>query len=136
MKIFSLGKLNSQVEKLTSDLSAANAELAKLKEAAPANAEAVKDAEELAAANAELDCQLTAAKADNIALKAAMATAAKERDEAIAKIADFDKKVEAKAAARAAEIVAAQGHPPLANNPAPQPELKGRDRFLATVKIS
>src|SRR6266496_1198951 len=102
MKFLNLFKANSEIDKLTSDLSKANADLAtanseliKLQSAA-GDAPGKSDFEALTKANGELDAKLAEATADKDAALKAVATAARERDEAIAKISDFDAKVETK----------------------------------------
>jgi len=111
LKFFNVLKANAEIARLESELTSAQAKLTEL---------AASEPEALKALQAELGestGKLTAAEAELASVKASLATAEKERDEFKAKQATVDVEVEKQASAKAAEITASQGVPPIPAKP-------------------
>ena len=111
LKFFNVLKANAEIARLESELTSAQSKLTELVASEP---------EALKALQAELGDatgKLSAAETELASVKASLATAEKERDEFKAKQATVDVEVEKQASAKAAEITASQGVPPIPAKP-------------------
>lgn len=146
MKILNIFKANKEIERLTAELATAQESA---KGGAKEETEAISEANKaLSKANADLEAENTQLKADLATGKQTIGTlsAQKEKAEtelaaAQATIANPEGEIEKRAAIKAAEITAKLGQPPIPGTPPPanQPpkaDAKGRDRFLATIKVN
>lgn len=111
LKFFNVLKANAEIARLESELTAAQAKLSEL---------AASEPEALKALQAELTesaSKLTASEAELSTVKASLASIQAERDELKSKQATVDEQVEKQASAKAAEITASQGVPPVPSKP-------------------
>jgi chromosome segregation ATPase len=145
MKFFNIVKANAEIEKLETQVTALTGEVATLKENAP-QIEAA--AETLRTEKAELSSKLDQAESDLATAKQTISTltnekadVAKQLAEANAKLANPGEVIKQTASAQAAAIVASVGQPAIAATPTTdpaqeqKPELKGRARYDAAIKI-
>ncbi len=145
LKFFQIGKANEEIDRLE----LANAELTRQIEAFKGNdSEVVAAAEkikgELAASGAkvvQLESDLATARLSITSLTGERDAARTELATANGKLANPDQRIKDAAAVQAAQITASLGQPPVTAQPAvnpaapANPEVKGRDRFLAAIKI-
>ena len=130
-RFFKIGEANAEIARLEAELSA-------LKSGQSDNdSEIAKQAEAIKADRDSIKAQLDAEKALNI--KAVETIASKDSEIAALKQAqaDFDKKVEAMASAKAQQISASQGVPPVTSTPATNPadsKPKSEKRGIARVQ--
>ena len=140
MNIFSLSKAHKEIERLT-------AELATAQESAKSNSKEevealIKANDELTKANDALSADLATAR-QTISTLTTRAESAEAATAAAQKIIDNPEgEIAKRASAQAAEITARLGQPPLnvkptePGNEKTKTETKGRDRFLASFKVT
>lgn len=146
MKIFNIGKANAEIEKLQKDLEAAQAESKTLKEnIATIEAAAESEKDRADKASKEADSLRSQIKELTDAKAKAEADALKIKTDFEAKEKNLAAEVEKQASAKALQITAGQGQPPIVAAPAANPakpetksDLKGldlvRSSFEAQVK--
>jgi len=137
-KFFNIGKANEEIVSLESRVAQLTSENASLQQNVP-QVEAA--AEGIRAELTEANAKLAQSVADLATAQASIASLSKEKESAVTALATHQAnpsaEVKEMASAQAAQIVASVGVPPIAASVSaePKPELTGKDRFLATIKI-
>lgn len=131
-RFYKIGEANAEIARLEAELTKATARISELEGGTTGN-EA-----ELSKQLTERDQQITKLTSENAALKA-------EKEAAEKKAKAAEENTDKKAAEKAIDLVASTGLPkPLAVKPTEDPaatapkaaDLKGRDRFIASFKLS
>jgi chromosome segregation ATPase len=138
-KFFDIGKANSEIERLETELASAAANSQQVSDSALALSNEIKQVKaDLATAQKTIGALQSQVAEKDIRL----ATLQTDLTKSNAALADPSGVVEIRASARALEIVAAQGAKPISTTPAATPAkekqditLKGRERFMAAITI-
>ena len=136
MGFFNIGKANARIEALEAELAQA---AASANASVSATAETLKSLETLCE---ELKAKCDAETSAHAETKAALAKANADLISAQSEVAGIASRIESAASAKALQIAAAAGVPPIPNLPTPTPgastpdmsKLSGRDRVVAAFR--